>query len=204
MLSPYSETAPDPGGADCVACGRCCHHEPCTVHLLETDDDRVKLAPGGDRLLSRLTILDDRPPGWRFMRNTGSRCAALDLSKEGCSRARSMRFDRTTAASSSPVLPAASKHGGSGIWAERRIRARGRRGFQPASRACQCLSSWAAVAPVRRAIVAASPASGRSSRRFARLLHAQLGPLALVAPRAKAGAPDASVGSCHRDRSTAP
>jgi Fe-S-cluster containining protein len=53
------------------------------VHLLETDDDRVKLAPEGDRLLERLTILDDRPPGWRFMRNTGARCAALDLSKEG-------------------------------------------------------------------------------------------------------------------------
>ena len=32
---------PDPGGADCVACGRCCHHGPSTVHLLEPDMEQV-------------------------------------------------------------------------------------------------------------------------------------------------------------------
>ena len=36
--------------------------------------------PGGAELLRRLTVLDDRPPGWRFLRNDGDRCAALDTS----------------------------------------------------------------------------------------------------------------------------
>jgi Fe-S-cluster containining protein len=69
---------PDPLGADCVACGRCCHHGPRTVHLLEADDARMP-----DALLRRLTVLDERPPGWRFMRNDGTRCAALDVSVPG-------------------------------------------------------------------------------------------------------------------------
>jgi hypothetical protein len=37
----------------------------------------------GEILLDRYTELDRRGPGWRFMRNAGSRCAALDTSIEG-------------------------------------------------------------------------------------------------------------------------
>src|SRR5580658_2772141 len=74
---------PDPGGADCVACGRCCHHGPRTVHLLDTDEARVLAHPDGERILARLTVLDDRPPGWRFVRNEGERCEALDVSVPG-------------------------------------------------------------------------------------------------------------------------
>jgi len=70
---------PDPGGADCVACGRCCHHGPSTVHLLEPDEARVLADPDGRAILRRLTLLDRRPPGWRFLRNDGDRCAALDV-----------------------------------------------------------------------------------------------------------------------------
>ncbi|SRR5258708_9831143 len=81
-LAPVSGP-PDPGGADCVACGRCCHHGPRTVHLLDTDEVRVLAAPGGEDVLRRLTVLDERPPGWRFVRNTGHRCAALDVSVPG-------------------------------------------------------------------------------------------------------------------------
>ena len=82
MPSPISGE-PDPGGADCVACGRCCHHGPRTVHLLETDEDRVLRRADGEAILRRLTVVDDRPPGWRFVKNTGERCAALDVSVEG-------------------------------------------------------------------------------------------------------------------------
>jgi Fe-S-cluster containining protein len=72
------EGAPDPDGADCVACGRCCHHPPRTVHLLEDDDARM-----GDVLLTRYTELDGRPPGWRFMKNAGDHCGGLDASVPG-------------------------------------------------------------------------------------------------------------------------
>jgi Fe-S-cluster containining protein len=71
------------GDFDCVACGRCCHHGPETVHLLDTDEARVLARPDGERILRRLTVLDDRPPGWRFLRNDGVRCAALDTSVPG-------------------------------------------------------------------------------------------------------------------------
>jgi Fe-S-cluster containining protein len=81
-LSPV-EGAPDPQGRDCVACGRCCHHGPSTVHLLESDDARILARPGGAEVLRRLTVLDARPPGWRFLRNDGTRCAALDVSVPG-------------------------------------------------------------------------------------------------------------------------
>jgi uncharacterized protein len=74
---------PDPGGADCVRCGRCCHHGPSTVHLLDTDEARVRTRADGEQILRRLTVLDDRPPGWRFLRNTGDRCGALDVSVPG-------------------------------------------------------------------------------------------------------------------------
>jgi Fe-S-cluster containining protein len=66
---------PDPDGADCVACGRCCHHGPRTVHLLEDDERRL-----GVRLLPVFTDLEDRPPYFRFVKNTGERCACLDVS----------------------------------------------------------------------------------------------------------------------------
>src|SRR5580698_3831412 len=82
------EGAPDPGGGDCVGCGRCCHHGPSTVHLLDTDEARVLARPGGEALLARLTVLDDRPPGRRFVRNEGRRCAAPGVSAssvEACS-----------------------------------------------------------------------------------------------------------------------
>jgi Fe-S-cluster containining protein len=45
---------------------------------LETDDARL-----GSALLERYTVLDRRGPGWRFVRNTGTRCAALDVSEPG-------------------------------------------------------------------------------------------------------------------------
>jgi hypothetical protein len=53
------------------------------VHLLDTDEARVLAHPDGASILRRLTVLDDRPPGWRFVRNTGERCAALDVSVPG-------------------------------------------------------------------------------------------------------------------------
>lgn len=73
-LSPVSGE-PDPDGGDCVACGRCCHHEPRTVHLLEADEARL-----GPRLLPIYTDLEDRPPYFRFVKNSGHRCAGLDVS----------------------------------------------------------------------------------------------------------------------------
>ncbi len=72
---------PDPDGADCVACGRCCHHPPRTVHLLVSDDARMEAA--GKRYLETFTELDPRPPGFRFMKNEGERCGALDVREEG-------------------------------------------------------------------------------------------------------------------------
>lgn len=76
-LEPLRGT-PDPEGGDCVACGRCCHHGPETVHLLESDDERM-----GPLLLAEYTVLDRRPPGWRFVKNDGDRCGALDVSVPG-------------------------------------------------------------------------------------------------------------------------
>src|SRR5689334_23368484 len=74
-LSPIAGL-PDPNGGDCVACGRCCHHGPSTVHLLESDELRL-----GEPLLRRLTVLMDRPPFFRFLRNADGHCGALDLSE---------------------------------------------------------------------------------------------------------------------------
>ena len=70
--------APDPEGGDCVACGRCCHHPPQTVHLLVSDDERM-----GPVRLSLYTEEDRQPPGWRFMKNIEARCSALDVSQPG-------------------------------------------------------------------------------------------------------------------------
>ena len=75
MPLPPLSGPPDPDGGDCVACGRCCHHGPNTVQLLEADEARL-----GDERLVRLTVLMDRPPYFRFIRNDGERCGALDLS----------------------------------------------------------------------------------------------------------------------------
>jgi Fe-S-cluster containining protein len=72
------EGEPDPGGADCVTCGRCCHHPPETVHLLEADEARL-----GSERLDRFTVLHPRPPGFRFLVNDGERCGALDVSAPG-------------------------------------------------------------------------------------------------------------------------
>ncbi len=69
---------PDPNGADCVDCGRCCHHEPRTVHLLEEDERRMD-----KRTLELYTEVDERPPWMRFIKNAGARCAGLDVSTEG-------------------------------------------------------------------------------------------------------------------------
>ncbi|MDB4947276.1 MAG: hypothetical protein JWP97_6810 [Labilithrix sp.] len=69
---------PDPDGGDCVACGRCCHHAPRTVHLLEPDEARM-----GKRLLDLYTELDDGPPWMRFVRNEGEHCGGLDVSVPG-------------------------------------------------------------------------------------------------------------------------
>jgi hypothetical protein len=38
---------------------------------------------GGADILRRLTVVDERPPGWRFLQNGGDRCAALDVSVPG-------------------------------------------------------------------------------------------------------------------------
>ncbi len=71
---------PDPRGADCVACGRCCHHGPQTVHLLVEDEERMRSMPDGEENLRRLTVLMDKPPHMRFIINDGERCGGLDLS----------------------------------------------------------------------------------------------------------------------------
>ena len=37
----------------------------------------------GKRLLDLFTEVDERPPGWRFMKNEGTHCGGLDLSIAG-------------------------------------------------------------------------------------------------------------------------
>jgi Fe-S-cluster containining protein len=75
---PPIEGAPDADGADCVACGRCCHHGPSTVHLLESDEARM-----GDALLAEYTFVSPKPPFFRFVKNDGECCAGLDGSVAG-------------------------------------------------------------------------------------------------------------------------
>jgi hypothetical protein len=48
------------------------------VHLLEADEARM-----GEARLRALTVVLDRPPGFRFMQNDGERCAALDVRVPG-------------------------------------------------------------------------------------------------------------------------
>lgn len=76
-LSPV-EGEPASDGSDCVGCGRCCHHPPRTVTLLESDEARM-----GEELLRRLTVVHDRPPYFRFVVNAGDACGALDRSVPG-------------------------------------------------------------------------------------------------------------------------
>lgn len=45
------------------------------MHLLEADEARM-----GERLLPMVTDLESRPPYFRFVKNTGDRCACLDVS----------------------------------------------------------------------------------------------------------------------------
>lgn len=68
---------PDPGGADCVACGLCCHHAPQTVQLRRVDEERL----GAD--VERWTEVMRKPPFFRFMKNDGARCIGLDVSHAG-------------------------------------------------------------------------------------------------------------------------
>lgn len=75
---PPIEGEPDPDGSDCVACGRCCHHEPNTVHFFRDDEDRMS-----EEQLDRFTILQRKPPGFRFMKNERGHCGALDVSVPG-------------------------------------------------------------------------------------------------------------------------
>jgi Fe-S-cluster containining protein len=75
MPLPPLDGSPDPEGGDCVACGRCCHHGPRTVQLHESDEARM-----GARRLALWTEVLDRPPHFRFVKNAGDRCGALDVS----------------------------------------------------------------------------------------------------------------------------
>jgi Fe-S-cluster containining protein len=75
---PLEDGPPDPDGGSCVACGRCCHHGPRTVHLLEADEQRL-----GKRRLEQYTDLDEQPPWMRFVKNAGERCGGLDVSVAG-------------------------------------------------------------------------------------------------------------------------
>ena len=78
LTLPPLQGEPAADGSDCVDCGRCCHHPPRTVHLLESDDARL-----GARRLELYTVVDERPPGWRFVKNDGGRCGALDVRVPG-------------------------------------------------------------------------------------------------------------------------
>jgi Fe-S-cluster containining protein len=75
---PPIDGEPDPNGSDCVDCGRCCHHGPKTVSLLEEDEERMGL-----RLLPIWTEVEPRPPHFRFIKNDGVHCGALDVSVAG-------------------------------------------------------------------------------------------------------------------------
>lgn len=64
---------PDIHGADCVACGRCCHHGPHTVALSEADEELL-----GEDIVRRLVVVYDKPPYFHFLENHAGLCAALD------------------------------------------------------------------------------------------------------------------------------
>ena len=69
---------PDPDGGDCVSCGRCCHHGPSTVTFLEEDELRL-----GEPGLTEWTEIAPNPPYFRFLKNDGVACAALDRTVAG-------------------------------------------------------------------------------------------------------------------------
>lgn len=48
------------------------------MHLLEADEERM-----GRRRLEVYTEIDPRPPFFRFVKNTGERCACLDVTTPG-------------------------------------------------------------------------------------------------------------------------
>jgi Fe-S-cluster containining protein len=77
MALPGLSGVPDQGGADCVACGRCCHHGPHTVHFLVSDEERF-----GEERLRQYTELVGFA-GYRFMVAIDDHCAALDCSVPG-------------------------------------------------------------------------------------------------------------------------
>ena len=72
------EGEPAADGSDCVACGRCCHHALHTVSLRVEDEERM-----GEQRLAEYTEVLERPPHFRFIRNDGGRCGALDCSVAG-------------------------------------------------------------------------------------------------------------------------
>lgn len=78
MSLPPIEGEPDPDGADCVACGRCCHHGEHTVSLSDEDEARL-----GEADVRRLVVVLDRPPFFHFIVNDGTRCGALDTRVPG-------------------------------------------------------------------------------------------------------------------------
>jgi hypothetical protein len=71
------EDVVDPNGADCVACGRCCHHGPNTVQLHEPDEERL------GQELAEYTFIISKPPFFRFMKNDGIRCIGLNVAQPG-------------------------------------------------------------------------------------------------------------------------
>lgn len=77
VLAPLAGS-PALDGSECVTCGRCCHHGPRTVSLRVEDEERM-----GDLLLERYTEVEREPPHFRFVKNDGSRCGALDASRSG-------------------------------------------------------------------------------------------------------------------------
>jgi Fe-S-cluster containining protein len=74
-LPPLDEE-PEPSGADCLGCGRCCHHPPASVRLGAIDERRMS-----KRTLALYTEVLTRPPFSRFLQNDGERCRALDRSE---------------------------------------------------------------------------------------------------------------------------
>lgn len=48
------------------------------MHLLEADEARL-----GEELLVKYTVLETSPPYFRFVKNAGERCGALDCSTRG-------------------------------------------------------------------------------------------------------------------------
>jgi Fe-S-cluster containining protein len=75
---PPLDGEPDPSGADCLACGRCCHHPPGGVRLGAVDEERMSKP-----VLALYTEVLPRPPFSRFLQNDGQRCRALDLAVPG-------------------------------------------------------------------------------------------------------------------------